>query len=187
MSWKENSHRLLEEGSIATFQTTLSAIPQAIVERKHSRLTLTQTSQARPEVWMKTLSSLVYMLHQTWDDGCWVSMTKLHLIMTKIYLMSLFSLKNSNKLKKKNWKKLEQAVSKASYLWPYYCRKGAEWPDLQQCKLPMYFLLTACGLIVIGREQSNLMNNTVCCCTDCCWKGAKWPDGQHYLLLHRPL
>jgi len=46
--------------------------------------------------------------------------------------MSLFSLKNSNKLRKnskkleKNWKKLEQAVSKASYLWPYYCRKGAE-------------------------------------------------------------
>ena len=34
-----------------------------------------------------------------------------------------------------NWNKLEQAVSKVSWLWPYCCRKGAEQPDLQQCKL----------------------------------------------------
>jgi len=39
----------LEEGSIATFQTTLSAIPQTVVGKKHSRLTSTQTSQARLE------------------------------------------------------------------------------------------------------------------------------------------
>ena len=33
--------------------------------------------------------------------------------------------------------KLEQAVSKASCLWPHCCRKGAERPDLQQYKLPV--------------------------------------------------
>ena len=44
MSKKENPHRLFEEGSMMTFQTTLSAIPQTVVERKHSRLTSTQTS-----------------------------------------------------------------------------------------------------------------------------------------------
>ena len=38
-----------------TFQTTLSAIPQTVVGRKHSGLTSTQTSQARSEAWMKTL------------------------------------------------------------------------------------------------------------------------------------
>jgi len=46
-----------------TFQTRLSAIPQTVVERKHSRLTLTQTSQARPEAWMKTLSSMYAASH----------------------------------------------------------------------------------------------------------------------------
>jgi len=48
----------LEEESIVTFQTTLSAIPQTVVGKKHSQLTSTQTSQARPEAWMKTLSSI---------------------------------------------------------------------------------------------------------------------------------
>jgi len=38
-----------------TFQTTLSAISQTAAGRKHSGLTSTQTSQARPEAWMKTL------------------------------------------------------------------------------------------------------------------------------------
>jgi len=41
-----------------TFQTTLSAIPQTVVGRKCSGLTSTQTSQARPEAWMKTLSTM---------------------------------------------------------------------------------------------------------------------------------
>jgi len=31
------------------------------------------------------------------------------------------------------------------------------------------------------------MGDTICSCTDHCWKGAKWPDKQHYLQLHRPL
>jgi len=35
--------RLLEEGSIVTWQTTLSAIPKTVVGREHSRLTSTQT------------------------------------------------------------------------------------------------------------------------------------------------
>jgi len=61
--------------------------------------------------------------HFEYHNGCWVSMTKFYLIMTKIYLMFLFLLKNSNKL--------EQAVSKVSWLWPHYCGKGAEQSDLQ--------------------------------------------------------
>ena len=44
--------------------------------------------------------------------------------------------RNSNKLGKIRIK-LKQAVSKASLLWPYCCRKGAERPDSQQCKLPV--------------------------------------------------
>ena len=36
MSQKENPHRLLEEGSITTFQTILSAILQTVIGRKHS-------------------------------------------------------------------------------------------------------------------------------------------------------
>ena len=111
-------------------------------------------------------------------------------------------------------------MSKASWLWPYCCRKGAERPDLQQCKLPVkegskatwrtiYKLTVAlqqCKLTVkegskatwrtifltvsqtvVGREQSDLMNNTICICTNSCLKGAKQPDKQHYLQLHRPL
>ena len=41
MSQKENPHRLLEKRSIAILQTTLSAILQTVVGRKHSRLTST--------------------------------------------------------------------------------------------------------------------------------------------------
>ena len=67
MSQKENPHRLLEEESIATFQTTLSAIPQTVVGRKHNGLTSTQTLQARLEAWMKTLSSMYVRL--MWDDA----------------------------------------------------------------------------------------------------------------------
>jgi len=91
-------------------------------------------------------------------------------------------------------------------------RKGAEWPDLQQCILPVkegrratwlttvqitsegreqsdltYNLQTDCGLTVVGREQSDLTYNISHCVADRCWKGAKRPDGQHYLQLCRPL
>jgi len=38
-----------------------------------------------------------------------------------------------------------------------------------------------------GREHSDLMYNIAHCDADCCWKGAKQPDEQHYLQLHRPL
>jgi len=38
-----------------------------------------------------------------------------------------------------------------------------------------------------GREQSNLTYNISHCVADHCWKGAKRPDEQHYLQLHRPL
>ena len=48
-------------------------------------------------VWATRLSSMY--TRPMWEDGCWVSMTKLHLIMTKFYLMSLFSLKKSYKLR----------------------------------------------------------------------------------------
>ena len=142
---------------------------------------------------------------------------------------------------------MEQAVSKTSWLWPYCCRKGAEWPDIQQYKLLVkkgsratwyttmqttsegreqsdlthnsanyqwkkraewpdiqYFLLwhrllleeskatwwttlSAAVQTVVGREQSNLMNNTICSCADRCWKRAKWFDRQHCSLSHRLL
>ena len=80
-------------------------------------------------------------------------------------------------------------------LWPYCCRKGAQWPDLQQCKLTVKegstatwrTILLTVSQTIVGREQSDLMDNTICSCTDRCWKGAKWPDGQHYLQLRRPL
>jgi len=49
-----------------TFQTTLSAIPQTVVGRKHSGLTSTQTSQARLEAWMKTL--LYLLAGKEWED-----------------------------------------------------------------------------------------------------------------------
>jgi len=74
----------------------------------------------------------------------------------------------------------------ANWLWPYCCRKGAERPDLQQCKLPVkerstatwHTIFLTVSQTVVGREQSDLMDNTICSCTDCCWKGAQWPDLQ---------
>jgi len=39
----------------------------------------------------------------------------------------------------------------------------------------------------VGREQNNLMHNIAYYHTDYCWKKAKQPDGQHYLLLCRLL
>jgi len=69
-------------------------------------------------------------------------------------------------------------------------RQWAKRPDLQQCKLPVKkgsrvtwrtILLTMLQTVV-GREQSDLINHTICSCTDCCWKGAKRHDRQHYLL-----
>jgi len=82
----------------------------------------------------------------------------------------------------------------ANYQW----RKGAERPDVQYfslCRRPLlkgskatwWTTLSAAAQTVGGREQSDLMDNTICSCTDRCWKGAKWPDGQHYLQLRRLL
>jgi len=86
-------------------------------------------------------------------------------------------------------------VSKVSWLWPYCCRKGAERPDSQQCKIPVKkgsraiwrIIFLTVSQTVVRREQSDLIDNTICSCTDRCWKGAKQPDEQHYLQLHRPL
>ena len=53
----------------------------------------------------------------------------------------LYKILNSNKFRINSNKlgyigiKLEQTVSKASCLWPHCCRKRAQRPDLQQCKL----------------------------------------------------
>jgi len=47
--------------------------------------------------------------------------------------------------------------------------------------------VTTMSQTVVGREQSDLIDNTICSCMDHCWKGAKQPDGQHYLQLHRLL
>jgi len=58
---------------------------------------------------------------------------------------------------------------------------GREYSDL------MYNLQTDCDLTVVGREQSDLTYNISHCVADHCWKGAKQPDRQHYLQLHRPL
>jgi len=75
-------------------------------------------------------------------------------------------------------------VQFTNWLWPYCCRKGAEWPDLQQCKLwrkgaewpdlqqcilPVKEGSRATWLIIVqitskGREQSNLTYNLQ---TDC--------------------
>jgi len=82
----------------------------------------------------------------------------------------------------------------ANYQW----RKEAEQPDVQYfslCRRPLlegskatwWTTLFAVVQTVVGREQSNLMDNTICSCTDHCWKEAKRPDRQHYLQLHRPL
>jgi len=82
----------------------------------------------------------------------------------------------------------------ANYQW----RKGAQRPDAQYCSLcrrPLleeskatwWTTLSAVVQTIVGREQSNLMDNTICSCADHCWKGAKQPDGQHYLQLCRPL
>ena len=81
-------------------------------------------------------------------------------------------------------------MSKASWLWPYCCRKGAEWPNLQQCKLTVKEGSTATWHTTMqitseGREHSNLTHNIAHCDADRCWKGAKRPDRQHYLQLHR--
>jgi len=86
-------------------------------------------------------------------------------------------------------------VQFTNWLWPYCCRKGAEWPDAQQCKLPVKegsratwrTIFLTMSQTVVEREQSDLIDNTICSCTDCWWKGAKRPHGQHYLQLHRPL
>ena len=51
----------------------------------------------------------------------------------------------------------------------------------------MYNLQTDCGLTVVEREQSNLTYNISYCVIDRYWKGAKRPDRQHYLQLHRQL
>ena len=82
----------------------------------------------------------------------------------------------------------------ANYQW----RKGAERPDAQYCslwrrpllegsKVTWWITLSAAAQTVVGREQSDLIDNTICSCADRCWKGAKRPDGQHYLLLHKLL
>jgi len=59
--------------------------------------------------------------------------------------------------------------------------EGREQSDLT------YNLQTDCGLTVVGREQSDLTYNISHCVADRCWKGAKQPDRQHYLQLHRLL
>ena len=57
-------------------------------------------------------------------------------------------------------------MSKASWLWPHCCRKGAQQPDLQEYSEGRehsdltYNLQTNCGLTVVGREQSDLTYNS---------------------------
>ena len=61
-----------------------------------------------------------------------------------------------------------------NWLWPYCYRKGAQRPDLQQCKLPVkerstatwHTILLTVTQTVVGREQSDLIDNTICSCTD---------------------
>jgi len=144
-----------------------------------------------------------------WEDGCWLrtdQATVSHDLAfhSKILQNSNKFRINSNKLGKiginwsRQWAKQagcdltvggrEQSdltYNSANYQW----RKGAKQPNLQQCKLPVKegsratwrTILLTVTQTVVRREQSDLMDNTICSCTDCCWKGAKWPDGQHYL------
>jgi len=72
------------------------------------------------------------------------------------------------------------------------CVKKAAWSVLSQQASShvwshIHTRLLTVSQTVVRREQSDLINNTICSCTDCCWKGAKQPDRQHYLLSHRPL
>ena len=86
-------------------------------------------------------------------------------------------------------------TSAQTYSANYRCRKGAERPDLQYCLLCCRPLLegsrvtwfTTVQTTSVGREQSNLTYNIAHCIADHCWKGAKRPDQQHYLLSHRLL
>ena len=79
-----------------------------------------------------------------------------------------------------------------------HCWKGAKWSDgqhylqlrrllLEGSKVTWWTTLSAATQTIVGREQSDLMDNTICSYADRCWKGAKQPDGQHYLQLCRPL
>jgi len=113
---------------------------------------------------------LLCIQDRTWDNSSWLrtdqaaffihSLEKFH----KIQINSNKFSKNSNKLGKIRIK-LKQAVSKASWLWPYCCRKEAEWPDVQQCKLPVKkgsrtIWYTTVQTTSQEREQSNLTHNS---------------------------
>ena len=65
----------------------------------------------------------------------------------------------------------------------YQCRKRVEWLDTQYCllchrpllegsKATWSTILSAATQTVVGREQSNLIDNTAYCYIECCRKGA---------------
>jgi len=86
------------------------------------------------------------------------------------------------------WRKRAQRpnIQFTNWLWPYCCRKGAQRPDTQQYKLSVkagstvtwHTILLTVLQTIVGREQSDLIDNTICSCADHCWKGAKRPDLQ---------
>jgi len=149
---------LLEEGSRATWLTTVKITSEG---REHSDLTYNLQTDCGLTVVRREQSDLTHnSANYQWRKGT-----------------------ERSDVQFTNW------------LWPYCCRKGAQQPDAQQCKLPVKegskatwrIILLTVSQTVVGREQSDLIDNTICSYTDRCWKGAKRPDGQHYLLLRRPL
>jgi len=156
---------------------------------------------------MKTSSSMY--ARPMWEYGCWLRTDQATVSHDLAFHSKI--LQNSNKFRI-NSNKLGKIRINWNRQWPHCWRKGAEQPDLQQCKLPVkegstvtwrtiYKLtvallleegsratwLTTVQITSEGREHSNLMHNIAPCVTDHCWKGAKRPDKQHYLQLHRLL
>ena len=66
-------------------------------------------------IWLLKFPCYLYLVYIVWLDVC----NQVFECMGNLFLL---------------WA-LITAVSKASWLWPHCCRKGAEWPDLQQYKL----------------------------------------------------
>ena len=140
----------MKEGSIATWQTTLSATSQTVVGGEYSGLTSTQSSKHRISRGIKPgrrpgwKPRLVCM-----RDQCG-KMALIDHVPKHSHTLSFHSktLQNSNKLGYIRIK-LEQTVSKTSWLWSYCCRKGAKRPDLQQCKLTV-------------KEESRATWHTIC-------------------------
>jgi len=147
---------------------------------------------------MKTSSSMY--VRPMWEDGCWLRTDQATVsydlaFHSKILQNSNKFRINSNKLGKiginwnRQWAKRadcgltvvgrehsDLTYNSANYQW----RKGAQRSDAQQCKLLVkegstatwHTILLTVSQTVVGREQSDLIDNTICSCADRCRKEA---------------